>query len=205
MYGYCYRNSEKQSASISLTLLGKRDVAAKRANSVLGYVRKTITSRSRSVLLSTGEATPGMLCPVLGSLEQDEIVNIMVLPSYNYQCEQCVPDLSPASGESHKPVKLVGQGNAGAYFTNSQKLFCCSHYCSAKSSHQCKVHCSSILSFIWFHLITLHWFFPLCPELKMRLQCKMQYIFTLHLPLYCFKHLCSTYTHAQAGSSSSSS
>lgn len=75
IYGYCYRKSEKQSASISLTLLGKRDVATKRANSVLGYVRKTITSRSRSVLLSTGEATPGMLCPVLGSLEQDEIVN----------------------------------------------------------------------------------------------------------------------------------
>lgn len=49
----------------------QRDIAAKKDNSILDYIRHSFLSRSREMillLLSIGKETPGMLCPVLGSV-----------------------------------------------------------------------------------------------------------------------------------------
>ncbi|GAB0182325.1 mitochondrial enolase superfamily member 1 [Grus japonensis] len=44
---------------------------AKKVNGVLGCIKTTMTSRSREVILSPGEATSGTLCPVLGCPVQE--------------------------------------------------------------------------------------------------------------------------------------
>lgn len=49
----------------------QRDIATKKDNSILDYIRHSFLSRSREMillLLSIGKETPGMLCPVLGSV-----------------------------------------------------------------------------------------------------------------------------------------
>lgn len=62
-------------------------LVAKNANSILGCIRKSVDSRSKQVILppplSPGEASPGVLGPVVGSLVQEG---------------QGAPGVSPAEG-----------------------------------------------------------------------------------------------------------
>lgn len=55
---------------IKLNMTQQRAPVAKKANGVLGCIRKSVASRVREPsfsLLSTAEGTPGVLCPVLGT------------------------------------------------------------------------------------------------------------------------------------------
>lgn len=70
------------------------------------------------------------------------------------------------------------------------------------SANSAAIPCYLLSDYTLLHCID---FFSLWPELKMRLQGKMQYISTLHLPSYCcFKHIYIAYIHTQPVSACSS-
>ncbi|GAB0175865.1 mitochondrial enolase superfamily member 1 [Grus japonensis] len=56
-----------------LNMSRQHALAAKKAGGILGCLRRSVASRSKEVVLAftTGEATLGVLCPVLGSSVQE--------------------------------------------------------------------------------------------------------------------------------------